>query len=253
MGVFKILYVLLFTVGVIFASTAFLQKEDIRAKWLPFTQISESASFGYWWIKYLFTTYFTIGTLLHGFMIPYQLLDIYFMRFCPPFFNILGIFMVRTLGAMIQWVLTWPVRPTKKRDSGYTSFFFKPISDLVQAAPLVHGTIFRLSMIPAPIGTFILAGSKMSFTNWMKTSMISNVFMIPLLQANSMSILHFIKEFSDVGKFGLQYTNWHLLIKYGATALFFGCYIISFIVARMGPTKSPLAPPEKMESKRKND
>ena len=186
-------------------------------------------------------------------MIPYQLLDIYFMKFCPAFVNILAIFTVRTLGSIIQWFITWPVRPTKKRDLGYTSFFLKPVRDLVQAAPLLHGTIFRLSMIPAPIGTFLLAGTKISFTDWMKTSLISNIFMIPLLTANSMGIMDTIKSFSDTGRIDMYYTNGHLLVKYGSTALFFGCYVIAFIVARMGPTKSPLAPPEKIESKRKND
>ena len=121
----------------------------------------------------------------------------------------------------------------------------------MNAAPKLHATIWRLVPLPSVIKLPLLAVSNINFKDWMKTTILSNILLIPF----AMTVEWVSIKNSDRMTYEAVQLEPHPLnkmISYAAGGVFVFFYIGAFIVARMGPTKSPLAPPEKTDSKKRD-
>ena len=114
------------------------------------------------------------GTIVSGLMMPLPYLDLVWLKVCPHFAAIFVVMVVRCFGAHINWLLVNLARPRGKGVSNI--FFLWPLYNLIKARPLIHGTIFRLLPIPHHFKVIMLGITEISYTNWIKTSLIASIF-----------------------------------------------------------------------------
>lgn len=171
---------------------------------------------------------------------PLPYLDLVWLKVAPSFLAIFTVMCVRCIGAHINWVFVSIARPKGK---GLGAMWpLRPLYNLIKAAPVFHGTIFRLLPIPQHFKIIFLGICDISYANWIKTSLIASIFQIPFLAINSpwmMEIIHNLKKGDPENNPEQHPIN--VYVSYGAGLIFVVSYVLSFVFDHMPPTKSPFA------------